>query len=654
MKKRFIQTLAAIGIATMFMMPFAAPAGKAFAASAADKNLAAGAAWVVDKTTTLNSLTIAKGANITAPKGYSATMTIDGVETPIEEGSYKGNIVLTITKENAVTATVFGDVSTYIMRAAIDVEDGKYIKEKSVEAAAVGGKVTNDSAKDVSITSVGKNFNGIIVKGNSTYTIDNPKIKLTGQGGNDFAGYGAGIMTEGNANVTINKASIENKGAIRTAIVVRGNSIVHVNDSDIVAYNGPLPSDYAFKWQKPNGPLMQVPWFLGLLGTNRATMLIENGTAYYNNTHIKAQGWGALSTDSVQNIKLYTSNCHVEVVDSGYGSYADGSSNTFSKTKFDVKDYALIMTGGTGVFTDECVVNSGRIGVMFHGAGNLTIDKGSVFNTKEAVIQVKGGFPTIVADNAKFNSENGLILQAMVNDDPNKSGGNSSGGDSGGGAPDGAGGQGTPAGGQGGAPTGGNMPGGAGGQGGASGAGAPGGGQGGAPAGGSMPGGASGAGAGGGMPGGPGGGSSAVTATFKNMTLNGDIVNSMTGQGDVVVNFEKATITGAITTATAEHAVGPKGEKLVMKEETDLYYLIGKTKETYCATNDKYGVKVSLDGNSKWVVNKTSYLTSLTIAKGADITAPKGYSVTMTVDGVKKSIGAGNYKGKIALTVTKG
>ena len=338
---------------------------------------------------------------------------------------------------------------------------------------------------------------------------------------------------------------------------------------------------------------MQVPWFLGLIGTNRATMLVDNGTAYYNNTHIKAQGWGALSTDAVKDIHLYATNCHIETIDSGYGSYADGSNNSFSKCTFDVKDYALIMTGGSGVFTDECVVNSGRFGVMLHGAGNLTIDKGSVFNTKEAVIQVKGGFPTIIFDNAKLTSENGLILQAMVNDDPNKGGG---GGD--GGAPAGASGGGAPAalrqpevlvqaplplvacqvvkavvhvadGMPGAAPA-----------------------PGGAPAGGQ-----------GGMPGGAGGGSSAVTATFRNMTMTGDIVNSMTGQGDVVVNFEKATITGAITTATAEHAVGPNGEKLVMKEEVDLYYLIGKQKETYCETDDKYGVKVSLDTDSKWVVD---------------------------------------------------
>jgi len=670
MKRRFVNTLTALGISAMLMMPFTA--------CNSGKNLEAGATWQVIETMTLTNLTIGKDASIKAPEGYSVTMTIDGIETPIKEGSYKGKITLTITKENPVTATVFGDTSTYIMRAAVDVEDGKYIKEKSVEAAAVGGTVTDTSAKDVSITSVSDNFNGIIVKGDSTYTIDNPKIKLTGHGGNDFAGYGAGIMTEGTTKVTVNKASIVNKGAIRTAIVVRGNSVVTVNDSDIEVFNGPLPEDYAFKWQKPSGALMQVPWFLGLLGTNRATMLIENGTAYYNNTRIKAQGWGALSTDSVQNVNLYTSNCHVEVTDSGYGSYSDGSSNTFSKTKFDVKDYALIMTGGKGVFTDECVVNSGRIGVMFHGAGNLNIDKGSVFNTKEAVIQVKGGFPTIVVDNAQLNSENGLILQAMVNDDPNKQGGSSGGasgaapgGSSGGasaggqgGMPGGQGGA-MPSGGQGGAPAAGGMPSGQGGQGGAA---MPSGGQGDAPAGdkggtpavGGMPGGqggtsggAQGAAPGGGMPGGPGGGSSAITATFKNMTLKGDIVNAMTGQGDIIVNFEKAAITGAISTATGVHDVGPNGEKLVMKEETDLYYLIGKEKETLCETNDKYGVKVSLDSNSSWIIDKTSYLTGLTIADGASITAPAGYKVSMTVNGVEKPVKAGEYKGKIKIVVTK-
>ncbi|MBN1625291.1 MAG: hypothetical protein JW944_02100, partial [Deltaproteobacteria bacterium] len=150
---------------------------------------------------------------------------------------------------------------------------------------------------------------------------------------------------------------------------------------------------------------------------------------------------------------------------------------------------------------------------------------------------------------------------------------------------------------------------------------------------------------GGGMPMGmPGGGSSEVSATFSNMTLNGDMVTSMTGESNVIINLENATITGAITTATAVPVGEPSYEK---------YYLIGEVTNTYCATDDKYGIKASLDKTSKWIVDETSYLTGLTMADGAVIAAPEGSSVTMTVDGVNKPIKAGEYIGKIVLTIIK-
>jgi hypothetical protein len=84
-----------------------------------------------------------------------------------------------------------------------------------------------------------------------------------------------------------------------------------------------------------------------------------------------------------------------------------------------------------------------------------------------------------------------------------------------------------------------------------------------------------------------------------------------------------------------------------------LYKLIGEVRNTFCATNDEYGLTVSLDGDSKWIVDESSYLTSLSLASGAAITAPAGYKVSMTVDGVEKEITAGSYKGKIVLTVKK-
>jgi hypothetical protein len=630
MKNKFIKILSVIGIATMLS------GAAAFAADSGTKSVAATETWVVSGITNLTNLTVAKGAVIKAAEGFSLTMTIDGVETGINPGTYTGKVVLTPTKN------IFKD--NYYFRTAVYVENGKYAADKSVAAAVAAGTVTDASAKDVKITSVGEKFNGIMVTGDSkfTYSIINPVINFTGNGANDFVGYGAGIMTSGKTEVTIENAKINNTGAARTAIWVGGNSITKVNNSYIEVHNGKLPEGYEFSVAP--GKMMEVPWMLGVTGNLRATNLTGDGTVYYNNTRFKVQGWGALSTDNVSTTpRLYATKCTIDVVESGYGAFTLGSNiSTFSGCTFNVKDYGIISQDGSSVFTDGTVVNSERFGAMYWGSGaNLTIDKGAVFNTKSTAIQLKGGATNIVVDNAKLNPGNGIILQMIANDDPNQMGGG--GGPGGGGAP-GAGGPGGAPGGQGGAPQGsapaaGGMP--------------PGGGAPGGPAGG--PGGAGGGMPGGGAPGGAGGGSTAgkdIKAAFSNMTLTGDIINANTASSALSVTFKNATVTGAITTAKATHTLGPKGEAVDMKHP-ELYYLIGDVKNTYCETGDKKGVTVSIDEKSVWTVDKTSYLTELTMAAGGSIIAPKGSKVTMTVDGVAKEIKAGTYKGKIVLSVAK-
>jgi len=631
MKKRILRSSAFLNAAILVVMLVMISNWASVSAFAETKNITDGSTWVVDKTTSLTELSVGKEASIKAPEGHTLTMTVDGTETAVNPGEYKGKIVMTVAEDIVVNKESFGTKSKYSFRAAIDVEDGSVVEKRSVKAAVMGGKVTNTSAKDVKITSTGDNFNGIFIRtseSNKTpfpYLIENPKINFTGNGGDDFAGYGAAIAASGYADVTVNKAEIITDGVIRSAAFVGGNATLRVNDSFI--HTG-SPA----KLPKVVTGMMEVPWMLGLAGTCRSTMLCDNGTAYYTNTHIVADGWGALSTDSVKSVKLYVTKCTIDLLKGGYGSYADGDSlNTFSGCTFNVKDMALIMTQGSGVFTDGTVVNSQRYGVMAHsgfGSNTLTIDKGSVFNTKEAAILLKSTGPAIIVDNAKLNSENGIILQAMVNDDPNMSGGGM--------------------GGPGGAPMGGGMPSASGGTQGDSGS-APGG-SGGMPQGVSPTGGAPGAGGQGpqgGMGGMPGasGGSNDFKATFKNVTLKGDIINSMTSLGDGIITFENASITGAITTATTALA----GEKPTKEK----YYLIGAVKNTYCATNDKHGIKVSLDDKSKWIVDKTSYLTGLTIARGASVTVPQGYKLTMTVDGIDKPVSAGAYKGKIVMKVVK-
>jgi len=644
-KRRSLKVLLAFCTAALLVLPLAACGS---APSGTEKTVAAGESWEVAGITNLEKLTIGEGTQLTAPEGMNLTLTIDGVESPIKAGTYTGNIVLTPTEDIPVDVT--GMVSaTYHYRTAVYIENGKHVLGKSVAAAVVGGSVTDTAATDVSITSVNEKFNGIIVTGDepSTYAIKNPVISFTGNGMNDFAGYGAAIMTEGKAEVTIDNAKINNAGVVRTAVWVGGDSTTTINDSEIEVKNGTLPEDYGWSWAVGGSTnnrdvMMEVPWMLGIVGNCRATNVLANGSANYVNTHVKAQAWGVLSTDACRNTTLNATNCHLETVESGYGSYADGATNTFSNCVFDVNDYGLIMTNGVCLFTDGTVVNSGRFGVMSHrGSGTVTIDKGSVFNTGKAVLQVKSGTPTFIVDGAQLNSESGILFEAVLNDDPNNNFGGGGATTSGDGVL--SGGMGDPSRG-GGAPEGG-MPGGD-----MAGGGAPGGMPEGGMPGGGAPGGDM---AGGGMPGGmAGGGNNAVTAIFKNTTLDGDIVTSMTSESDVDVSFENATITGAITTATGVHAKGPNGEELVMQDDPALYTLIGCVDHTYCTTEDEHGMKVTLDGNSKWVVDETSYITSLTLAEGATITGPDGATVTMTVGGKKTAIKAGTYEGKIVISAS--
>jgi hypothetical protein len=643
LKERLIKALLISGLTTMFVMPLTA--------LAETKKVDKGATWIVEKTASLTALNVAEGATIKAPDGFNVTLSIDGAGAPIKAGDFKGKIVLTVTKEIKMGSAGGGGApggsgggmpgggegrapgggmpgsapggagpgggmpggsapagagagggmpggempgggapggaaaGASSFKAAVYVENGKYIADKSVSAVVAEGKVTDSSATDVKISSSEGKFNGIIVTGDkkSSYSITNPVITLTGNGGDDTTGLGDGIVVSGKAEVTIKNARIKNTGANRSAVFVSGEGIAHIDDSEIETFSG--PKDAAGGSFSAGGMTMAGPWLLGITGNVRATNIVESGTAYYTNSHIKSQAWGALSTDGPVKVRLNATKCVVEAIESGYGAYSIGDCiNTFKACTFNVADYGVILCdNSTDIFTDGTVVNSKRIGVMMHtgtGGGQLTIDKGSVFNTKDTVIQIKGRGIEILVDNAKLSTQSGVILQSMANDDPFFTAGM---GDSMGAK----------------------------------------------------------------------GYSKDVNATFKNVTLNGDIINSDTTVSPVNVKFENAGITGAITTGTTKQPLGPKGEKLSLKTP-ELYYLIGQTINTYEARfQDTFGVSVSLDAKSVWTVSKTSWITSLNIANGAKVAAPAGYKVTMTVDGVKKEINAGSYKGKIVMAVEK-
>jgi len=225
---------------------------------------------------------------------------------------------------------------------------------------------------------------------------------------------------------------------------------VIVKDSSIRVRDGALPSDYVPTVDL--GYMEQVPWMLSIGGDNRATNLVGDGTnATYINSSIRSQGWGVLSTDvgtggNLTAIDSYVANTGHE---GGYGSYAiGGRTENFLGDRFNVGTYATINRGGDVHYGDSTktavsalnssldlglthqelaaipdratIVNSRRFGFMWHGAGTLSIDGGTVVDSKEATLLDKGQQIGVTVDGSngvKLHPANGILEQVMDNDD---------------------------------------------------------------------------------------------------------------------------------------------------------------------------------------------------------------------------------------------
>jgi hypothetical protein len=610
------------------------------------KTVTTGSTWVVSETTRLHVLTVQQGATVKAAEGRILTMTVNGVETgqalvttasmdtAIVPGTYMGDVVLTPALNNLVPYAAPGPPGPPIMfpfRQALYVGAGGLEPEKSVLSAVKAGQVTSTFAKNLEIYSTGEAFTGVYVAGGS-YTLWNPIIKLVGNGRSDFIGLGTGIVATGGSRVVVEGAQIANKGVARAAIIADGGANLLVKNSHLVTQNGVLPADYVPTID--TSQMRSVPWMLGLSGTVRCTNLLGTNTkATYVNSYIASEGWGVLSTDGCTTPTLTAINDTVAITgEDGYGSYGIGDATEyFLGCTINVATYATISRGSFLHFGDsdkatvaglntsvgigltdaelaalpvrKTIVNSGRNGIMWHGGGSLDITGGTVFNTKEAVLVDKAQVIKVNVDGsqgAQLNPGNGIIFQLMDDDDPGpvfpamtNTGVYTD-------------------------PTGMAK---------------------------------------------PDTTHNAYTATeaadafatFKNITLKGDFYNSTRGgvvQGpfgppssvsrNMVLTFENATVTGAITASTAVH----KQSTIAAAD----YKQIGAITNTpaYAINN---GVVVNLTKGSTWVVTRTSYLTRLDLAQGCTLTAPAGYSLSIMLGDKPMLVKAGTYIGRIMLEV---
>jgi hypothetical protein len=594
-------------------------------------SVGSGETYELPATARVSRLTIAEGGTIVAPDGHSLTMTVDGVETGqlltetggtvtlIQPGSYRGDVVLTVAEANEVTY----ETLTFPFRQALFVDGDGVDRDRSVLSAVLGGRLTDSAARNVSITSTGECFDGVFVQ-DAAYTLDRTTISLRGNGRCDFAGYGAAVVGDGSATkLVVDGARVSTKGVVRTGVISNDGATVVVKNSSIRCRNGELPADYQATVETPY--MESVPWMLGLDGNVRATNLIgKNSTATYINSTVFSETWGALSVEGGSGLKLTAINSHVGNTGAyGYGTYAIGDATVrVLGSRFDVGSYATIIAGpaavvhygdssakavtalntelGLGLGTAELAaipersttVNSGHFGYMFFGAGTLTLDGGTVVNSERATFLNKGQQTAITVDGsqgARLNPRDGVILQMIELDDPGPV--NVDGKMLNVGVYT--------------EPT-----------------------------------------------GDPAKDSSFDTTTihtsdgaasFTSIALKGDFYNGMRKGKNMVLTFEDSTVEGVISATRAKHRVS--------SIDASAFYELGiVTNTAQAAVNN--GAIVKLGGGSTWTVTGTSYLTSLTLASDAAVQAPRGKTVTMTVDGVETAIGAGGtYTGAITLTV---
>jgi hypothetical protein len=606
------------------------------AAAKLNPRIVAGDSWIVDKTMVLQSLRIEPGAAVSAPAGHSLTMTVDGVETTLKPGKYRGQVVLTVTEQVPVK---FTELLTHRFRQALYLDGSGIVPSKSVLAAAGPVVLKNGVLSGANIRSVGENFNGIVVAGGH-YTLKDVVLNFEGNGGNDFAGYGAGIMSDGKGTtLVLDGAKVSTHGAVRTSVIGNGGSNLIVKNSEISSKGGVLPTDYVSNVTP--GEMKDAPWMLGISGNVRATNVLgDDTTCTYINSKLSADAWGVLSVDASQNIHLTAINSQIDLKGkSGYGAYAIGNAtNSFYGSVMNVPTHGVIITDGHAVFGSsskenvaalnsrlklglseqelaalqpaQTVVNSQRYGVMMWGDATVKIADGTIFNTGEAVFLNKGTTSVIEVDGSKgaqLNTRNGVIFQAIDNDDPGPV-----------------------------------------------------------------------------MVDGLMANTgvfrepatppaklkdfdlSAVhktdmVARFTKIRLKGDFYNAIRsrsiggGMGpngpsttppvisgsNLVLDFQGTELTGVISATSAKHL------KSVITAAD--YEYLGRVRNTPAPAINN-GVIVKLSDNSRWTVTGTSYLTSLVIDDKSSIVGKGNRAVKLTVDGVVTPLKPGSYKGAITLS----
>lgn len=582
--------------------------------------------WLVDEDAAYDDLTITKTARLTAPEGKFITLSVDGMGVDLKPGRYVGDVRLSLSDgylmapHGLMTAN---QISRWF-HTAVTVENGRVSREKCVPALLNGGSVTDTAMEDVYIASTEECFNGVVVAGDSEYTLNRVKMDLEGFADNDFLGVGAGVTAIDNARVTMNDCELTLSGVTRCAVHVGGDSHVVLNNCDLENLSPDSDRLGFFSWN------------VGFLGTNRLTQLTDNATVEYRGCRLKTNGWGVCSIDgSDEGVKMLLKDTSIELSGPrahGYGAFCIGENEiTFDHVTADVNGFPFMLMGmqglGRGSIVNGSLIRGRRFGVQVIADDNsvLTIAD-SRFDTGKSTLCVKGSGGTLIdVKNTVMKAGNGVILQMM---DTEEAGMTSleflvpvgetdtpvEGRDLTAVDPE-----------------------------------------------------------------------NDITLRLTDMAVEGDFYNSTTnirayargalggpgefhdtvigpvpffdappadmplppdhkGPKNLGLELHNASVTGVISAAGQAYKDG-----LTRITEDNRLEMSNVRQWAQAPVNN--GVVVSLDSRSVWTVTGDSWLTSLTLAEGSTLAAPAGRTLTMTVNGAETAVAPGAYAGVIRLTV---
>ena len=368
---------------------------------------------LISEAVTTDSLVIEEGACLTAPEDRYLSLTVNGLGREIRPGRYDGNVRIDLADSYVKEAVSMGERKRLLMHGAVFVNDGVLLNEHCAPGTVWGGEITERRADGIYVASNAPDFCGVVVDGDSEYTVSNSRFDFTGMGSDDFMGMGSAVAAYGRSKVRVVNTEMNFSGVTRCAVHVGGESVVVCDDCRITNWS-------------PEYDLGDWSWGIAVRGTNRLTQLTDNGTLYFNRCELLTNGWGVCSIDGSTYANMFFKDSRLVLTGPdahGYGAFCIGPTHIrYDHTEVDVYGYPIFLMGMGGVATFDVyngsVIRGRRFGalIMNDDNGILTV-KDSTIDVGRSVFVVKGSASAIRVERSVLRGGNGTILQLMDNDE---------------------------------------------------------------------------------------------------------------------------------------------------------------------------------------------------------------------------------------------